>query len=66
MRTFVLGIGHYWFEKKRRSTVFEYRSNTSRIETNNITNRNFGALKQYEKEHPLISLSVRQKCDNSI
>ena len=40
----------------KRSTVFKYRSNTSKIETDDITSRNFGALKQYEKTHPLISL----------
>ena len=39
-----------------RITIFEYRSNTSKIETNDITSWNFGALKQYEEEHPLISL----------
>ena len=40
----------------KSSTIFEYRSNTSKIETNDITSRNFGALKQHEKEHPLVSL----------
>ena len=33
----------------KRRTVFKYRSNTSKIETVNITSRNFGALKQYKK-----------------
>ena len=28
----------------KRSTIFKYRSNTSKIETENITSRNFGAL----------------------
>ena len=28
----------------KRSTTFKYRSNTSKIETENITSRNFGAL----------------------
>ena len=40
----------------KRSTIFEYRSNISKIETNDITSRNFGAFKLFEKEHPLISL----------
>ena len=40
----------------KRSTILEYRSNISKIETNDITSRNFGAFKLFEKEHPLISL----------
>ena len=28
----------------KRSTIFKYRSNTSKIETNDITSQNFGVL----------------------